>query len=79
MSQLDIFEELLVEIFDIKRDEIKDDVTPDDLEDWNSINHMELCAKFEEEFEIELDVEEITEMQTLGLMKAVLKRHGVKL
>ena len=79
MSQLETFESLLMEAFDIKREEIKDDTTPDDLENWDSIVHMDLCAKFEESFDISLDVEEITEMQTLGLMKEVLKRHGVNL
>ena len=79
MSQLETFENLLMEAFEIQRDDIKDDVTPDDLENWDSIVHMDLCAKFEENFDISLDVEEITEMQTLGLMKEVLKRHGVDL
>ena len=79
MSQLDTFENLLMEAFEINRADIKDEVTPDDLENWDSIVHMDLCAKFEENFNISLDVEEITEMQTLGLMKEVLKRHGVDL
>ena len=79
MSQLETFENLVMETFEIKRKELKDDATPDDLETWDSIVHMDLCAKFEEEFDISLDVEDITEMQTLGLMKEVLKRYGVDL
>lgn len=79
MSQLETFETLLMEAFEIKREEIRDDVTPDDLENWDSIVHMDLCAKFEESFNISLDVEDITEMQTLGLMKEVLRKYGVDL
>lgn len=79
MSQLETYEKLLMETFEISREEIKDEVTPEDLENWDSIIHMDLCAKFEESFDISLDVEDITEMQTLGLMKEVLKRYGVDL
>ena len=79
MSQLETFENLLMETFEITHEQIKDEVTPDDLENWDSVVHMDLCAKFEESFNISLDVEEITEMETIGLMKDVLRRKGVDL
>ena len=79
MSQLETFENLVMEAFEVKRGDFNDETTPDDLENWDSIVHMDLCAKFEESFDISLDVEEIAEMLTIGLMKDILKQKGVDL
>ena len=74
---LERFNELIKEIFEI--DEITDELTPEDVEMWDSITHMDLCAKFEDEFDISLDVEDITEMETIGQMEEILKKYNVDL
>ncbi len=79
MSQLETFEKLVIEAFEITRDQFTDETTPDDLENWDSVVHMDLCAKFDVEFDISLDVEEIAEMLTIGLMKDILRGKGVDL
>jgi len=40
---------------------------------------MELICRFEETFNIEIDVEDITEMDSLGAMKDILRQYGVDL
>lgn len=79
MSNMERFLGLLAEIFGTEKEEIGDAQTPDDIENWDSITHMDLMARFEEEFGVEFDMEEITEMETVGLIKEALIRHGVKL
>lgn len=74
---LETFNNLIKDTFEIE--EIGDDLTPDDIEMWDSISHMDLCAKFEEEFDISLDVEDIAEMETIGDMKEILKKYNVEL
>ena len=77
MSQLEIFNKLIQETFDIT--EIKDEMSPDDIEQWDSITHMDLCSKFEETFDISLDVEDIAEMETIGQIKEILRKYSVDL
>jgi acyl carrier protein len=77
MSQLEIFNNILKETFDVS--DIKDDMSPDDIEQWDSITHMDLCAKFEDSFDISLDVEDIAEMETIGQIKAILRKYNVEL
>ncbi|NVM03292.1 MAG: acyl carrier protein [Candidatus Helarchaeota archaeon] len=79
MGNLEKFLEYISEVFEIDQSEISDELTPDDIEVWDSISHMDLMAKFEEEWEVTFDVEELTEMETIGLIKKALIRHGVKL
>ncbi|MHA1720718.1 MAG: acyl carrier protein [Promethearchaeota archaeon] len=78
MNQSEQLINMLVEVFDIKKEEISDDSTPDDIESWTSVTHMDLMARFEETFGLELDVEEITEMDSIGAIKEALKNHGIE-
>lgn len=77
MSSLDTFNDLIKKTFDIE--EISDDLSPDSVEQWDSITHMDLCAKFEETFDISLDVEDIAEMETIGQIKEILRKYNVEL
>lgn len=79
MANLEKFLEYVSEVFEIDQSEISDELTPDDIEVWDSISHMDLMAKFEEEWGVTFDVEELTEMETIGLIKKALVRHGVEL
>ena len=77
MSSLDTFNDLIKKTFEI--DEISDDLSPDTIEQWDSITHMDLCAKFEDEFGISLDVEDVAEMETIGRIKEILRKYNVEL
>lgn len=79
MSELAKFNELVCEVFRVEESDLSDEATPDDIDDWDSVTHMDLMALFEDEWDVSLDVEEITEMITIALMKEALRKHGVKL
>ncbi len=79
MSQASTFTSIVCEIFGIQENDIVDSKTPEDLESWTSVTHMQIVAKFEESFKFQFDVEEITEMDSIANMKRVLKKHGVKI
>jgi acyl carrier protein len=81
MSLLEEFIDILSEVFDIEPEILRDgdELTPDDIENWSSISHMELICRFEELFNIEIDVEDIAEMDSLGAMKDILRQYGVDL
>jgi acyl carrier protein len=77
MRQEAAFNSVVCEIFGIQENDIVDSKTPEDLESWTSVTHMQLVAKFEETFKFQFDVEEITEMDSIANMKKVLRKHGV--
>lgn len=77
MSSVEAFNDLIRSTFEIE--EITDDLSPDSVENWDSITHMDLCAKFEETFDISLDVEDIAEMETIGQIKETLRKYNVDL
>jgi acyl carrier protein len=77
MSQASVLEAMIMEIFQVSKEDLDDDATPDDIENWTSVSHMDLMARFEEKFGLELDVEEITEMDSIGAIKEALRNHGI--
>ncbi|MHA1749057.1 MAG: phosphopantetheine-binding protein [Promethearchaeota archaeon] len=54
--------ELFATILKIPLNRISDNLSPDQVEEWDSLNHLNLISSFEEEFSIEIEPEEIIEM-----------------
>ncbi len=54
--------ELFSTLLKIPTKKISDDLSPDKVESWDSLNHLNMILAFEEEFSIEIEPEEIFEM-----------------
>ena len=59
-------------VFEIPVNKIKGNVSPDTIESWDSLKHMNLVIALEEEFEIEFIDDEINEMINFAQVKSVL-------
>ena len=59
-------------VFEIPVNKIKENASPDTIESWDSLKHMNLVIALEEEFEIEFINDEINEMMNFALIKSVL-------
>jgi acyl carrier protein len=74
---LDDFENLLVEVLRCSKNDLKDENGPTQISNWDSITHMELVSKIEEKFNLHLDVDEMNQMDTIGAIKNILRKHKV--
>lgn len=80
MSNLEKFNRVICDALSIKKVEnIKDEMGPDEIEDWDSLAHVELVNGLEENFRISLDVVDISRMYTIGDIKKILKKYGVEI
>lgn len=57
--------------------EVKDDMNPQNVKNWDSFSHMELVSQLEAEFGLHLEVDEITAMDNILAIKNILKNHGI--
>jgi acyl carrier protein len=73
---LETYRELFCETFEIEEEEAES-ATPDSIETWDSLHHMNLIAALEDEFDIELEPEDVVEITSFGKGIEVLKKHGV--
>ena len=74
---MDIYERLngvFREFFDDDEIELEPDTTADDIEDWDSLNHITLMAAVEDEFGIRFTMGEVSGMKNVGEMVEIIKR-----
>ena len=65
--------ELTSEIFACDRGDLKDDVMITDLENWDSLKHMEYILSLENEYKISLSGDELASIKKLITAADVIK------
>ncbi|MBQ3885233.1 MAG: acyl carrier protein [Ruminococcus sp.] len=63
------------DVFDNETLELEDNTTADDIEDWDSLTHIDLVVAVEKEFGIKFSMGEVRKMQNVGeMVDIILKR-----
>ena len=65
-------------VFDVPIEEINDESSPDTIESWDSLKHMQLVVALEEEFAIQYEDEEIVELLNYALIKLIISEKVKK-
>ena len=64
-------------VFHITDEELRDDLSPNQIEAWDSLTHLEMVSELEDIFDIEFEIDHISEMQTVGDIIKILREYGV--
>jgi acyl carrier protein len=59
-------------VFEIPVEQINNESSPDNIELWDSLRHMQLVVALEEEFNIRFEDEEISEMLNYQLIHHIV-------
>ena len=65
---------IMSQVFDLHEDIIKDDSSTTSLDEWDSMNHMNLIVALEEEFKCEFDEDDIENMVNFKIMKSIIEK-----
>jgi len=65
--------ELVAEIFFLDVGEVKPELTPDDVELWDSLNHLRLITAVESEFGLKLSMSDIQSIDSLSKLNELVK------
>ena len=71
MTKEEIFKKLqdiFQDIFDDKKLEIQESTNSDDIENWDSLNHINLVIAIENEFGIKFSFDELATLNNVGAM-----------
>lgn len=60
--------EVFRDIFDDESISVNENTTSDDIEDWDSLEHINLIVAVEKEFNIKFNMNEVTHMKNVGEM-----------
>lgn len=75
MTREDVFEklnEVFREYFDDEEIELKENTTADDIEDWDSLEHINLIVAVENSFDMKFTMGEVTTMKNVGAMVDII-------
>lgn len=75
MTREDVFEQLnqvFRDVFDDEELVVDDSTTADDIEDWDSLEHINLMVAVEKQFGMKFNMGEVTTMKNVGEMVDII-------
>lgn len=79
MTREEIFERLtdvFHEVFDDDTIELTDETTADDIEDWDSFEHINLIVAVQDEFNFKIPMGKVVTMKNVGEMVDIIAQLG---
>ena len=64
--------EVFRDVFDDESIEVDDDTTSEDIEDWASLEHINLLAAVEQEFGMKFNMGQVVSMKNVGEMADII-------
>ena len=77
MSREEIFDrvqEIFRDVFDDEELLISDATNSDEIEDWDSLEHISLIVSMEKAFSMKFDIKEVNKLENVGEMIDLIKR-----
>lgn len=71
MSREEVFEkvtDIFRDVFDDDDLVIADSTNSDDIEDWDSLEHIQLIVSMEKEFKVKFDIKAVNSLENVGQM-----------
>lgn len=69
--------EIISTVLEIPDAEVTDDLSPGTLEQWDSINHLNICVAAGQEFGVDLSAEEMAGITRVADLVKTLRAKGV--
>ncbi len=68
-------DELVARVFDLDGGRVADDLTADDVDQWDSLNHLRLVTALEEFYGIKLKMREVMAMTSVSKIKEIVGQY----
>ena len=69
---MDNIDELVADVFGLPVAEVRDGLTPEDVPNWDSLNHLRLVTAIEEELGLTLSMAEIQSIDSVGRLRELI-------
>ena len=76
MGNLEKYQQAFKETFMVEEEKFSD-LKYQDIPEWDSVGHMALMAALEENFQIELDIDDIIDFSSFEYGKEILRKYEV--
>lgn len=65
---------IFIDVLDVAELQLKRETVADDVEDWDSLNHIQLIVAIEKHFEIRFTTQEIQDFKNVGEVCDLLEK-----
>lgn len=79
MNCLQKYKDIFMRVFFLSEDELGENPAMTNIELWDSVGHINLIAELEDAFNIEITIEEMSELVSYEKGKEILEKHGINL
>ena len=76
MTNLEKYKNAFIESFNVKEEQLAD-LEYQLIADWDSIGHMSLIAKIEDDFDIMMDTDDIIDFSSFEKGKEIMRKYDV--
>ena len=73
------FKEIIAKVFNIKAEEVNEDLSKDDIGSWDSLKQMDMIFSLEEKYSLQFEIEEIASMNSIKEIMRILSKKGIDL
>ena len=71
-------EEVVSRVFGVEPGGIDDSSSPESVEGWDSMGHLNLVAALEQDFNVSIDIGDVMEMVSVKKIREILLQYGVR-
>lgn len=68
------YEDAFIKIFEITKDDLKDDLKYNTISLWDSVGHMQIVMEIESLFNITMETEDILDFSSFKMGKKILQK-----
>jgi acyl carrier protein len=71
-TSTDKLSQIVADIFELDANTVSDALTPDDVEQWTSLNHLRLVTAVEEAFSVSFTMNQIESVRSIGALRQLI-------
>ena len=73
------FNSIICDIFKLKPADVRDDLTPKDIPDWDSMNYLLFISEVEKQFDVSFSMDDVLNAKSLGSIKEAMRLKEIKI
>ena len=74
-EEMDRVKTIFCETLGVSESEVNDDTAYNSFEPWDSLKHLRIVVNLEEEFGIDIDMDDVIDMSTFKKVKEIMKKN----
>lgn len=74
-NEMERIKKIFCETLGVSDSEVNDDTAYNSLEPWDSLKHLEIVSNLEEEFNINIDTDDVIDMSNFKKVKEIIKKY----